>query len=52
MNIIFSKAETLSAVDLKGKRLDYLKAHEIFLNFVAKTKGTLNSNLEYSLSTN
>ncbi len=27
------------AVDLKGKRLDYLKAHEIFLNFVAKNKG-------------
>jgi hypothetical protein len=31
---------TSIAVDLKGKRLEYLKAHEMSLHFIAKTKGS------------
>jgi hypothetical protein len=35
----FLQSETSIGVDLKGKRLEYLKAQEMSLHFIAKTKG-------------
>jgi hypothetical protein len=36
----FLEGGTFVAVDLKGKRLEYLKSHEMSLHFVAKRKGS------------
>jgi hypothetical protein len=35
----FLESSTSIAVDLKGKRVEYLKAHEMSLHFLAKSKG-------------